>query len=223
MSEASWKRVRLKDISSKVGSGATPRGGKNVYVERGISLIRSQNVYDLNFEYSDLAHITDNQAEDLDNVTVRRNDILLNITGASVARCTIAPNDILPARVNQHVAIIRVMEDVASPHFVLYSLVSSQNKNRLLTLAQVGATREALTKERIEQFEIDIPASLGEQRRIATILHNYDLLRKVNLQRIYLIEQMARLIYDKWFVKFKFPGHEKVKMVASELGTVPGG
>jgi len=97
--------VALKEITKKIGSGATPTGGKNSYKKEGISLIRSLNVYDFFFDYDDLAFIDDKQAAGLANVTVEQDDILLNITGASVARCCMVPDNVLPARVNQHVSM----------------------------------------------------------------------------------------------------------------------
>ncbi|MQB85494.1 restriction endonuclease subunit S, partial [Lactobacillus reuteri] len=100
-----WKE--LSSITSKIGSGLTPRGGNSVYTDNGISLIRSQNVLDMDFSTENLAYIDEVQAEKLKNVIVEKNDILLNITGDSIARCTIVPEEILPARVNQHVSIIR--------------------------------------------------------------------------------------------------------------------
>lgn len=81
-----YMRISLKDITTKIGSGATPRGGNNSYKNSGISLIRSLNVYDFKFEYDDLAFIDDEQAAGLSNVQMERYDLLLNITGASVAR-----------------------------------------------------------------------------------------------------------------------------------------
>jgi type I restriction enzyme S subunit len=103
-----WKEYRLGDVSLKIGSGATPRGGKDVYLERGdISLIRSQNVYNNKFDKNGLAFITKFHADTLSNVEVQQQDVLLNITGDSVARVCQVPEDVLPARVNQHVAIIR--------------------------------------------------------------------------------------------------------------------
>src|SRR5699024_5306715 len=107
--------VQLKEIALKIGSGATPRGGKGAYKAAGISLIRSMNVYDSKFEYKDLAFIDNEQAEKLSNVEVKHNDILLNITGASVARCCMVPTNVLPARVNQHVSLIRIDPELASP------------------------------------------------------------------------------------------------------------
>lgn len=81
------RQVKLKDITTKIGSGATPSGGKQSYKTTGIALIRSLNVFDLNFSYDELAYINDEQAKKLNNVTIEPDDILLNITGASVARC----------------------------------------------------------------------------------------------------------------------------------------
>ncbi len=124
MSEPQWPLKRLKDITSKIGSGATPRGGKNSYLSAGISLIRSLNVYDFKFEKDDLAFISEEQAADLSNVIVQHDDILLNITGASVARCCLTDPRYLPARVNQHVAIVRVRPEVADARFVLYCINS---------------------------------------------------------------------------------------------------
>lgn len=106
INEKRWKQKPLGDITTKIGSGATPKGGKEAYQDDGITLIRSMNVHNGQFEYKDLAHISDKQAAKLDNVTIEENDILLNITGASVARSCVVPREVLPARINQHVCII---------------------------------------------------------------------------------------------------------------------
>ncbi|MBN1478670.1 restriction endonuclease subunit S [candidate division KSB1 bacterium] len=214
--------VRLGDISKKIGSGATPRGGKESYKSQGISLIRSMNVHDLAFDYSELAFIDQNQARQLNNVTVKERDILLNITGASVARCCMVPRKILPARVNQHVAIIRCELSKADPTYIQYCLVSPKYKESLLTLSQGGATREALTKEKIEDFKVPFP-SLPTQHKIACILSAYDDLIENNTRRITILEEMAQRLYREWFVHFRYPGHENAKLVESELGLIPEG
>lgn len=217
-----WRLTKLRTITTKIGSGATPRGGKKSYKNSGITLIRSLNVYDFGFDYDGLAFIDDEQAEGLSNVEVQPNDILLNITGASVARCCMVPIKLLPARVNQHVAIVRVNSTVADPYFVLCCINSPQYKHHLLTLAQGGATREALTKDTIGNFEILLPP-LQTQRKIAAILGAYDNLIENNTRRIWTLEEMAQALYREWFVKFRFPGHENVEMVESEVGLVPEG
>lgn len=219
-----WPKVPLVEISTKIGSGATPRGGGSSYKSSGISLIRSLNVYDFRFEIDGLAFIDEKQASGLSNVVVEQNDILLNITGASVARCCIVPQRVLPARVNQHVSIVRINPNCADAHFVLNVINSPRYKNQLLTIAQGGATREALTKEKIENFIIPLPP-LSTQRKIAAILSAYDDLIENNTRRIQILEEIANAIYREWFVHFRFPRHENVKMVDSgtELGDVPEG
>ena len=215
------RQVKLKDITTKIGSGATPSGGKQSYKTTGIALIRSLNVFDLNFSYDELAYINDEQAKKLNNVTIEPDDILLNITGASVARCCILPKNLLPARVNQHVSIIRINKGLANPYFIQYLLVSPYYKQKLMSISQGGATREALTKESIENFEIIIPKSKNTQDKIAKILSNYDDLIENNNKRIKILEEMAQKIYKEWFVGFKFPGHETATFKDSELGKIP--
>jgi len=154
-----WERIKLKKIASKIGSGATPTGGKESYKTEGISLIRSLNVHDNEFKYKDLALIDITQASKLNNVIVEENDVLFNITGASVCRCTIVPCDVLPARVNQHVAILRPKKEVLNSFYLCHALISKNCKIKLLGIGtQGGATREAITKEDLENFKLAIPA-----------------------------------------------------------------
>lgn len=154
-----WRKVSLTQITSKIGSGATPKGGEAAYQLEGVTLIRSMNVYDDLFDDAGLAFLNDDQAAGLANVVVEPNDILLNITGASVARCCMAPERYLPARVNQHVMIIRVDPKKANPFFVHKAINSDEYKRLLLSFARKGSTREALTKEEMANFEITIPTS----------------------------------------------------------------
>jgi type I restriction enzyme S subunit len=159
-----WQVKKLINLTKKIGSGATPRGGKEAYKSEGTPLIRSMNIYDSEFITKNLAFIDDDQALKLKNVIVEPNDVLLNITGASVARCAIVPAAYTPARVNQHVAIIRVNCDDISAEYILYTLISHTGKARLLNIAQGGATREAITKAHIENFEILVPPkAINEQ------------------------------------------------------------
>ena len=152
-----FPKVPLQKICSKIGSGATPKGGKTAYISEGISLIRSTNVFDFNFEYDELAHINQSQADALANVIVKPNDILFNITGASVARCCMVPDNVLPARVNQHVMIIRPIKGETMSYYIMFTLCSADNKAKLLGIGQSGSTREAINKQELESFEIPLP------------------------------------------------------------------
>jgi type I restriction enzyme S subunit len=166
-----WAESKLKSITTKIGSGATPRGGEESYKAEGISLIRSLNVHDLAFKYAKLAFLDDAQADELSNVEVQPRDVLLNITGASVARCTIVPDDVLPARVNQHVSIIRPIAGKLDAAFLHYTLISKPYKDALLkTGEEGGSTRQAITKAQIQEFSVEYPATLGEQKTIVAKL-----------------------------------------------------
>ena len=154
-----WCFKCIGELTTKISSGSTPRGGAASYKSEGITLIRSLNVYDYQFEESGLAFIDEEQAEKLSNVIVEQNDILLNITGASVGRCCMVPERHLPARVNQHVMIIRANNDVVGPYYLLCAINDNQQKQMLLNIARSGgATREALTKDVVSGLKIPIPA-----------------------------------------------------------------
>lgn len=161
--------AKFKDICTKIGSGATPRGGKEAYCEDGISLIRSQNVLDFTFSAGGLVYINELQAEKLKNVIVEEDDVLLNITGDSVARACIVDKNYLPARVNQHVCIIRADSSKVIPSYLLYYL--QLNKEYLLQLASGGATRNALTKDMVNNLELELP-TVEEQQKIVAVLND---------------------------------------------------
>lgn len=207
----SWPVARIGDHLMKLGSGVTPRGGDSVYVDDGTALIRSQNIHNNRFQADGLVYIDEDQAIKMRGVAVHADDVLLNITGDSVARCCKVSDDVLPARVNQHVMIIRPNPNDFDPDYLTYQLTSPFFQMTLLSIAGSGGTRKALTKAMIERLEIPKP-EIGEQRRIAGILSAYDKLIDNNLQRIELLEETARQLYKEWFVRFRFPGHEHVKI-----------
>ena len=214
------KTAKLKPYCKKIGSGVTPRGGDSVYIYSGVALIRSQNVYNGVFVNQGLAFIDNDIAQKMKGVTLEKNDILLNITGDSVARCCMVPQDLLPARVNQHVSIIRTHKERLDPQFLMYYLISPLMQSRMLSFAGSGGTRKALTKEMIEDFDIPL-INYPTQQKIASIFSAYDDLIDINRRRIRLLEEAARLLFREWFVYFRFPlrlcsgqaGHEKVKIV----------
>lgn len=158
LNQRDWNILKLVDVTTKIGSGATPRGGKESYKEKGVSLIRSLNIHDNKFKVKNLAFIDELQASKLNNVTIEEEDVLINITGASVARCTIVTSEILPARVNQHVSILRCLKQKVNPYFLLHLIISPNSKVKLLGVGSSNAaTRESITKDQLESFEIIVP------------------------------------------------------------------
>lgn len=159
--------VRLGDCTTKIGSGQTPSGGYRAYSSSGIPLIRSQNVLMGGFTTDGLAYISAPIDEEMRGTRVMRNDVLLNITGASIGRVCVVPDEICPANVNQHVCIIRCGEALHPAY--LAAVLASPQFQMLIWQDQAGATRQALTKEMIESFQIPW-RPIDEQRRIAARL-----------------------------------------------------
>lgn len=213
-------KTKLGDFCVKIGSGVTPRGGDNVYKDHGVTLIRSQNVYDYSFAEHGLVFIDDEQAAKMKNVELESGDVLLNITGDSVARCCIVPDRILPARVNQHVAIIRTKKGIMDSKYLLYWINNFSTKELLLSLSSTGATRKALTKGMIENLDI-IPHSLPEQKAIATTLSCLDSKIELNNRMNKTLEEIAQAIFKSWFVDFE--PFQEGEFEDSELGMIPKG
>lgn len=233
-----FRTIKLENVCLKIGSGATPRGGKDAYQESGeYSLVRSQNVLDFTFSNDGLAFINEEQASKLKNVALQERDILLNITGDSVARVCQIPKEFLPARVNQHVAIIRPNPNILNPEYLKFYLLNPEFKEYMLMLSSSGATRNAITKGMIEEFEIEAP-DLPTQTAIAEILSSLDDKIELNNQINQNLEALAQAIFKQWFVDFEFPfdfaqGKPDEKgvpyksaggeMVDSQLGEIPKG
>ena len=188
----------LKQLCSKIGSGATPKGGKTAYQESGVSLIRSTNVFDYAFSYDDLAHISDEQADQLSNVVVEENDVLFNITGVSVTRCCIVPADVLPARVNQHVMILRPNTAMPMSYYVMTTLCSAENKAKLMGIAQSGSTREAINKQEMESFSIPVPPTkevqdfeIKARGLYESVIRNTEEIMRLNVMQQLLLSQLS--------------------------------
>ena len=188
----------LKQLCSKIGSGATPKGGKTAYQESGVSLIRSTNVFDYAFSYDDLAHISDEQADQLSNVVVEENDVLFNITGVSVTRCCIVPADVLPARVNQHVIILRPNTAMPMSYYIMTTLCSAENKAKLLGIAQSGSTREAINKQEMESFSIPVPPTkevqdfeIKARGLYESVIRNTEEIMRLNVMQQLLLSQLS--------------------------------
>jgi type I restriction enzyme S subunit len=203
LSSSKWEEITLKKITSKIGSGATPKGGKASYKEEGISLVRSMNVHDFEFREKNLAFIDDKQAKALSNVELQENDVLLNITGASIARCCIIPKQYLPARVNQHVSIIRAKQDLVFPLFLASLLTSKFYKDQILETGEQGATRQAITKGQLENFKIVMPKSVKEQKQIVQKLdalsEEIKKLESIYQQKTDDLEELKKSILQKAF------------------------
>ncbi|WP_367293701.1 restriction endonuclease subunit S [Lactococcus lactis] len=163
-----WKLPSLGQLSIKIGSGKTPLGGANVYQESGVLFIRSQNVYDTGLLLGDKAtYISQEVNDQMKNTEVQKQDILLNITGGSIGR-SVKYNLNTPANVNQHVCIIRSINNIIDPDFLTYFLNSSSGQTNV-NYFQTGGNREGLNFEQIKKFKIPLPV-MKKQKNIIIFL-----------------------------------------------------
>lgn len=195
--ENRWARITLASLCTKLGSGATPRGGKAAYKTSGIPLIRSMNVHNSYFESKDLAYIDEIQAKKLDNVTLHKGDVLLNITGASVARSCLLPDYLAGGRVNQHVSIVRCDPNRMLPR-VLNSIFTSDSYQRFLLehSRMAGATREAITKDDLETMTVPLPP-LSLQYKFAAFVAQVDKSRFGGM--LHLLNGLSGIMHASFF------------------------
>ncbi|WP_281613109.1 restriction endonuclease subunit S [Flammeovirga sp. SubArs3] len=164
-----WSWCRMQDISIKLGAGSTPSGGKSAYVEEGIKFFRSQNIYNDGLRLENVALITDAIHEKMKGTKVLPKDLLLNITGGSIGRCTLVPDDFDTANVSQHVAIVRLQE-LGLSSFIHTLIISPQFQQTIMDV-QVGVSREGLSMTKLKQFLVPLPP-LEEVQAIKDITNN---------------------------------------------------
>ena len=158
-----WIWIRLEEITQKIGSGSTPRGGKSVYQQKGIPFLRSQNVWNEGLSLDNVARISKEIHSQMSGTHVRPRDILLNITGASIGRSCVVPDNFMEGNVSQHVSIIRTVDENIR-NYLHYCIISPYFQNRIMDV-QVGMSREGLSKKSLKDLLIPLPP-LAEQHRI---------------------------------------------------------
>ena len=163
-----WEFCRLGQLVEKVGSGITPKGGNESYLQEGILFIRSQNVLRGKLKLSEVAYISKEQHDIMKGSKIRCGDVLLNITGASIGRAAVVPEIIVEGNVNQHVCIIRTLESLNND-FLCHYLNSSHGQNQIVKF-QAGGNREGLNFQQIRSFDIPFPTQ-SEQTRISIIIN----------------------------------------------------
>ena len=157
-----WDVKKLKYLTSKIGSGITPSGGATTYVDKGIPLLRSQNIHFDGLVLDNVANISLNVHKSMKNSQVKQHDVLLNITGGSLGRCCYnSSNDEM--NVNQHVCIVRP-NNLIKGEF-LNGLMSSEVGQKQIWFFQQGGGREGLNFQNLKNFDFPLP-SIDEQKEI---------------------------------------------------------
>ncbi|KST63071.1 restriction endonuclease subunit S [Mastigocoleus testarum] len=162
-----WEWVRLGEVTRKLGAGSTPKGGKKVYQKTGIKFLRSQNVWNDGLRIENVAYIPLQIHQRMSGTHVEPGDILLNITGASIGRSSVVPDNFDEGNVSQHVAIVRLI-DKSIRCFIHISLISSYVQNLIMGV-QVGISREGLSMSSLKDFLIPLPPFHEAKRIVAKV------------------------------------------------------
>ncbi len=157
-----WEVTRMKFLVSKINSGITPSGGAKVYTDDGIPFLRSQNIHFDGLRLDNVAHIPEEISAEINNAVVKNRDVLINITGASIGRCTYVQDEFKKANVNQHVCIIRPKK--IHYKYLTYYLMSRIGQDQVFSV-QMGTSREGLNFEQLGNFIIFYP-NIKEQENI---------------------------------------------------------
>lgn len=168
-SSLGWRRVRLRELTTKIGSGITPRGGSEVYKNKGVVFLRSQNIQEGYLNLNDVVFLSEEIDSSMASSRVKKNDVLYNITGASIGRSALYKID-EKANVNQHVCIVRLKND--NSQFINYFLLSHEGRKQLDGF-QAGGNRQGLNYQQLGSFKLELP-SLPEQNRIVAVLDTWD-------------------------------------------------
>ena len=200
--QGEWEKCKLGELTTKVGSGSTPKGGNAVYTSAGHCFVRSQNVGMGYLILDDIAHIDNDIHQKHKATELNEDDVLLNITGASIGRTAIATKEIEGGNVNQHVCIIRANSKV-SPKFLCNYIQTKKIQNYIRSL-QTGGSREGLNFEQIRSFPISLP-SIAEQNKIAQLL---DKLNEYIATQNKIIEDLKKLKCAIIETVYNGKGHE---------------
>jgi len=180
--------VSIGEISKLVTSGYTPRGGSQNYIDEGPYFLRSQNIHMNKLELNGISCLPNNIAKKMKRVKVEYGDVLLNITGASLGR--VAWYNVVDheAYVNQHVCIIRLIENIR-PEYISFFLTTPLGQRRIFS-SQTGATRQGLNHENVRKIKILLP-DIEEQKEFADTINNFRQQEsmqnkaKVNLEKLF--------------------------------------
>jgi type I restriction enzyme, S subunit len=224
----SWNRVRLADIQApkKWALNGGPFGSKLVsrdYVDRGVPVIRGVNLPDdARFSLANMVFVSEQKADDLRANNAHPGDIVFTQRG-TLGQVGLIPPDAEYDRfvISQSQMKLTVDGCKADPRYIYYYFRSPATVQRIHNLAFSSGVPH-INLDILRNFEVGLPP-LPTQRKIADILSAYDDLIENNTRRIAILEEMAQRLYREWFVHFRYPGHESVPLVESELGPIPEG
>jgi type I restriction enzyme S subunit len=222
---ATWERIRLGD-HVRTQKGYAFKSGW--YLHAGRPIVRVSDFTDDSVDSSKLVCIPEEIASEYLKYELKKGDVVVQTVGSwptnpasVVGKCVRIPSSAAGALLNQNAVKLSAVNEIDT-QFIFYLLRNDDFKTYIVGTAQGAASQAAITLEAIRAYDFNLP-SLPVQLRITRILSAYDDLIENNTRRVKILEEMAQALYREWFVQFRFPGHEKVKIDLSPLGPIPQG
>jgi len=212
-----WRKVKLKEVCREITVGHVGSMAKE-YVDEGISFLRSQNILPFSLDLSSVKYITPEFHSKLKKSALFPGDVAVVRTGYPGTACVIP--SWLSVSNCADLVIIHPAEEV-NPKY-LACLFNSTWGQGTVAGNLVGVAQQHFNVSAAKEMKVDLPPR-STQDKIVAIIYAYNDLIENNTRRLEILEEMARSLYREWFVHFRFPGHEQVKMVDSELGLIPEG
>lgn len=211
-----WEIKKIKEIG-RVVTGKTPPTKVKKYFGNEYPFITPTDIaYNSRYVIMPARYLSKEGYEYQGSLALPKNTVCFTCIGSTIGKMAIT-NKV--SFTNQQINSIIVDSNIADYRYIFYLLKTQVE--RIKNYAG-GAAKPIVNKSIFKEISISCPP-LPIQQKIASILSTYDDLNELSERRIKILEEMARLIYKEWFVKFRFPGHEKVKFVDSELGKIPEG
>lgn len=222
MSESSWKTRKLKNLPIQIidGDRSARYPKRNEFVNNGILFLNTTNIENNRIDLSSANFVSKEKFLQIKKGRLQQFDVVMTTRG-SIGKVALFDCGVDTGLINAQMLILRADGSEIDPQFLFHVLSGDEMQARIRNFAS-GSAQPQIPIQDLREIELTCP-SFPMQRRIASILSAYDDFIEKNTRRITILEEMAQLLYEEWFVKFRFPGHEKVKMVESEFGSIPEG
>lgn len=222
----SMTHTTLETVVDFMNGGAW---NQSEYTDTGIPVVRVSDIHDETVQLDDCKYVAPSSLEKYRKHLLQTGDVVVATVGSHptqpgsvVGRAAKVPVDANGTLLNQNAVRLRPLKGGIDPTYLRYLAVSQYFRNYIIAHARGSANQVRMAISLLKEMPICLPG-IERQREIGDILSAYDDLIENNTQRIKILEQMAQMLYREWFVNFRFPGHEKVSMVESELGLIPEG
>jgi type I restriction enzyme S subunit len=216
--KSGWKLIKLKEVCQEITVGHVGPMAKE-YISNGIPFLRSQNILPFRLDLSSVKFITPEFHKKLRKSALKPGDVIVVRTGYPGTACVVPPK--LSISNCADLVIIKPSSLLLDPYYLTYIFNSAWGRTSIAGNL-VGVAQQHFNISAAKEMLINLPP-LPTQQKIASILSAYDDLIENNTRRIAILKEMAQALYREWFVHFRFPGHEKNKMVESVLGMIPEG